>query len=359
MAGSEPEEVPMARVLITGASGHLGAALVRAALRGGHDVRAMVRASSDRRGLQGLAAEVVVGDVLDPASLEAASAGRELVLHAAAVYRNWAPTEEAILAPAVAGTENVLRAAAAAEVRRVVVTSSNAAVGYGDDPRRPLDETSWNATPHAVYVRAKTQAERRALALGPELGIEVVSVCPCGIVGLWDYRPTPTTKAVVAMVQGGPSVLDLAVTDVRDVAEGVLLAAERGRPGERYLLAGENCTKERIAEIVSAATGKPVRAMLPPRPVMWALAAVGELRARLGGPDPDITRDELADVYGRHLLYDSTKARTELGWTSRPAEDALRDAIRWAAASGMMAPKAAEALRVRLPPDPEWSAGRD
>jgi dihydroflavonol-4-reductase len=344
----------MAKILITGASGHLGAALVRAALKAGHDVRALVRASSDRRGLQGVEAELVEGDVLDEASLAGACEGREIVLHAAAVHRNWAPNEEDILAPAVRGTENVVRAAAGAGVRRVVLVSSNAAVGYGSDPKRPLDERSWNEAPHAVYIRAKTQAERRGLELGKELGIEVVSALPCGIVGPWDHKPTPTTKSVLAMATGGPSVIDVAVTDVRDVAAGVLLAAEKGRPGERYLLAGENCTKERLAELVSAVTGKSVRPMLPPRPVMWMLAAAGELRARFGGPSPDITRDELADVYGRHLLYDSKKARTELGWSPRPADAAVKDAIAWAVSSGLM--KASDDLRARLPADPEWSA---
>lgn len=346
----------MAKVLITGASGHLGAALVRAAVHAGHDVRALVRSASRREGLQGLPIEVVEGDLLDPASLEAACEGREWVLHAGAVHRNWAPDEAQILAPAIEGTENVLRAAKASGVRRVVIVSSNAAVGYGADPKRPLDETSWNESPHAPYVRAKTLAERRGLALGRELGLEVVSVCPCGIVGPYDRRPTPTTKAVLGMATGGPAVLDLAITDVRDVADGVLLAAEKGRPGERYLLAGENCSKERVAELVSGVIGKPVKAMLPPRAVMWALAAAGELRARLGGPDPDITRAELADVYGRHLMYDSTKAREELGWTFRPADVALADTYRWLAAAGLLKGPVGDAVRARLPPDPEWSS---
>jgi dihydroflavonol-4-reductase len=346
----------MSRVVITGASGHLGTALVRAAVRAGHEVRALVRAGSDLRGLEGVRAERVVGDLLDPRSLEAAFAGCEVVLHAAAVHRNWAPDEATILAPAIEGTEHVLRAAKAAGVRRVVLVSSNAAVGYGAVGRPPLDETSWNEHPTAPYIRAKTLSERRGLALGAELGLEVVSVCPCGIVGPYDRRPTPTTRAVLGMATGGPSVLDLSVTDVRDVADGVLLAAAKGRPGERYLLAGENCTKERVAELVTAVTGQPCKAMAVPRPMLWLLAAFGELRARLGGPDPDLSRAEVADVGGRHLLYDATKARTELGFRPRPAEEALRDTYAWLAHAGLLTGAVGESVKARYPADPEWTA---
>lgn len=339
----------MSKMLITGATGHLGAAVVRAALRDGHEVRVLVRPTSDTRGIDGLPVERVAGDLLDADSVRAACDGCGLVLHVAAVHRNWAPRDEDILDPAVLGTENVLRAAKAAGVRRVVITSSNAAVGYGDDPARPLDETSWNAAPHAVYIRAKTLAERRGLELGRELGLEVVSVLPCGIVGPYDHRRTPTTKSILAVAGGGPSVLDVAVTDVRDVADGVLLAAARGRPGERYLLAGENCTKEQLAAIVGVLTGRPAQAMLPPRFVMQILAWVGELRARLGGPDPDITRAEILDVYGRHLLYDSRKARSALGWSPRPAAEALGAALRWAVDQGWLTGDVAASITAHVP----------
>ena len=339
----------MARVLVTGATGHVGAAVVRSALRDGHEVRVLVRATSETRGLDGLPVERVEGDLLDAESLGAACDGCEVVLHVAAVHRNWAAREEDILGPAITGTENVLRAAKAAGVRRVVITSSNAAVGYGDDPARPLDERSWNAEPHAVYIRAKTLAERRGLELGRELGVEVVSVLPCGVVGPYDLRRTPTTKSILAIAGGGPSVLDVAVTDVRDVADGVLLAASRGRAGERYLLSGQNCSKEELAAIVGGLTGRTVKAMLPPRFVMRALACVGEVRARLGGPDPDITRAEILDVCGRHLLYDSQKARTELGWSPRPAVEAVGASLRWAVDQGWLGGEVAQSVRARVP----------
>lgn len=345
----------MSKLLLTGATGHLGAATARAALAAGHEVVALARPKSDRRGLKGLAVTIVEGDLCDPASLAVAVAGCELVLHAGAVYRSWAADEADILRPAIEGTENVVRAARTAGARRVVVTSSNAAIGYGADPSRPLDETSWNEAPRAAYIRAKTLSERRGFEVGREVGMEVVSICPSGIIGPWDWRNTPTTRSVIAMVGGGPAVLDVALTDVRDVASGLLLAAEKGRAGERYLIAGDNCTKERIAQIVGGITGRKVKAMLPPRAVMWLLAAAGELRASLGGPDPDLTRAALADVYGRHLLYDHGKAVRELGWTFRPAEEAIRDAIRWVLFTGALTGRIAADLRTKLPPDPSWA----
>jgi dihydroflavonol-4-reductase len=343
------KEASLPRILVTGATGHLGAALVRAARARGHDVRALARKTSDRRGIAGVDVEVVEGDLLDPASLAAAVAGCDVVLHAGAVYRNWARDPDEILRPAIEGTANIVNAAAKANVRRVVLCSSNAAVGYGTARAVLLDETSWNTNPKAAYIRAKTVAERSGLDLGAKLGLETVSVCPCGIIGPWDYRRTPTTRGVASMALGGPSVLDLAVTDVRDIAEGHLLAAERGKPGERYLLAGENCTRERVAELMTAVTGRKVRAMLPPRAVMWLIAAFGELRARAGGPDADLTRDAIADVYGRHLMYDHGKAVRELGWTFRPAADVIRDAVRWLIFLGDVKPIAG------LEPDPTWT----
>ena len=159
-----------------------------------------------------------------------------------------------------------------------------------------------------------------------------------------------SSDLVRSMATGGPSVVDACLTDVRDVADGLVRAAASGRPGERYLLAGEPCRKERIAEVTSALTGRKVAAMTPPRALLWLLGLVGELRAGMGGPDPDVTRASLADVYGRHLLYDSAKARRELGWSYRPVEDVLRDSLRWLVHLGALPASG------RVPaPDPAWA----
>lgn len=339
----------MPRVLVTGANGHLGANLVRAAVARGDEVRALVRPGSDTRGLRGVEAPIVKGNVLDEASLVAAMQGCALVLHAAAVYKNWARDPDEIVRPAVAGTRNVLAAAQKAGVRRVVVTSSNATIGYSKDPARPLDESSTMHHPKSPYIRAKCESEALALALGAERGIDVVVVNPCGILGRHDWRLTPTTRAVRAIVDGGPVVVGVAVTDVRDVAAGHLLAADHGTPGRRYLLSGDNVTPAEQADIFARLLGRRPGVFTPPAALLRALALTQETIARFGGKDPELTRDILDDVAGGCLFYDATRAKRELGWTHRPASDALEDTVRWLLFVDAVKPNVARRLRATLP----------
>lgn len=341
------------KVMITGASGHLGAHLVREARADGHDVRALVRPTSDLRGLEGLDVERVQGDLLDPESLARACDGVELVLHAGAVYRNWAPDDDAILRPAVDGTRNVLMAARRAGVRRVVVTSSNATVGY-PPPGEVWDESHVMTGATSAYIRAKCDAERVALELAAEGGPEVVVCNPSGILGPWDLRLTPTTRSLKGAASGDPMILDVAITHVADVARGHLLAAERGTPGRRYLLAGENCTAAQLAALVGELCGVRVRAMLPPRFVMRLIAWNEVRKARRGGGDAAITAEQIADVYGRTLFYDSTRARTELGWSARPAREIVLDTLGWLAALGELPGPVAQRVSASRPPDPDW-----
>jgi len=344
----------MTRILVTGATGHLGGNLVRDLLAHGHQVVALARPGSDRRGLAGLDLTVAEGDLLDAPSVRAAVDGCEWVIHAGAVYVNQSRDPDAVIRPSVEGTANVLRAAKDAGVRRVVHTSSNATIGY---PRgtTPLDETHHNTDQRgSPYVAAKCESESLALRLGAELGVETVVVCPCGILGPWDFKLTPTTRAARDMGNGGPAVLDLSVTHSADVASAHRLAAERGRPGERYLAAAENLTAERVAAIVDTVTGAGSRAMRPPWAVFWLLAVAQEVASALTGRDPELTRAILRDVHGCALFYDSTKARTELGWDPRPGADAITDTIRWLAWTGQLKPAVAERVKARFPADPTW-----
>lgn len=344
----------MARLLVTGATGHLGAWVVRDLHAHGHTTVSLARKTSDRRGLVGTATTLVDGDLLDRASIDRALAGCDGVIHAGAVHRNAALDPGDLLRPAIEGTRNVLEAAAAAKIRRVVHCSSNATVGYGQT-EVPLDETSFMTNPQSAYIRAKVESEREALALGARLGVEVVVVNPCGILGPWDLRITPTTKAVMDMANGAPAVVDVTLTHVEDVAAGHRLAWEKGTPGQRYLLAGDHAMRERAASTMTALLGRKVRVLRPPYAVVWALALLQEKRFRLGGPEPDITRATLADL-GRngHLLYDAGKARRELGWTSRPLMDTLRDTLRWLAHRRRITGATGEALRAKWPADPDW-----
>jgi dihydroflavonol-4-reductase len=339
--------------LVTGANGHLGANLVRAALAEGWKVRALVRTTSNLQALSGLDIETVTGDILDPASLDAACEGVELVLHAAAVYRNWAADDDAIVGPAVRGTENVLRAAARAGVGRLVLTSSIAAVGYGR-PGESLDESHFMQNPQSAYVRAKCESEALALALGPELGVEVVVCNPGGNMGPWDINITPTTRAVRSLCTGGPALLDLGPTHIEDIAKGHLLAAERGVAGERYLLTGENLTKEQLAALFTELTGVTVKTLALPRFVLWVVAVTEVLKARFTGKDADITPRQVSDVFGKVLWYDSAKAQEQLGWTHRPARETVLDTLAWLAVRGELPKAVAAKVLEQRPADPDW-----
>lgn len=323
------------RALVTGASGHIGANLVRDLVEHGYTVRAFVRAKSDTRGLDGLDVERVTGDVLDPTSVERACEGCSLVFHAGAPYVTWARDPSTIVEPAVRGTENVLRAAKAAGVRRVVVTSSCNAVGFTKGER--LDERTWNERATSPYMRAKLEQERRADALAAELDLDVVKVLPTGVLGPHDYRRTPTTGPFVdALVGKGPVPFPMNLIDVRDVARGHVLAAERGRRGERYLLGGENVDVSTLASLVEKHTGRRPKEGLPPAWVLRTVAAVSEAFAPLVGTAPPITRALLDDVDGGAPLFDCGKARRELGLEPRGAEEVVVSVIAWARQMGWM-----------------------
>jgi len=344
----------MSVVLVTGATGHIGSHVVRALLDAHHEVVAFHRAGSNTAGLQGLEVETRHGDLTDADAVAAAVEGCELVFHVGAVHRNWAPREADFTGPNIEGTRNVMRAARAAGVRRVVVTSSQATIGYTRDPEAPLDETHHNDELLLPYVRAKVEAERVALELGASEGPEVVVVNPTATCGPLDYRCTPTSAAMRDLFKGGPVLFGVNVVHVADVAAGYLLAAEKGRPGERYILGGEDVQRVDLADLVAKVTrGRPNHS-LPPRALLAVVARVMPLMARLTGKDAALSPDALATMWGHHMLYDSSKARAELGHAPRPAEETLRDTLRWHAFMGWLPAKVLRRLD-DLTPEPEWT----
>src|SRR5215831_8928898 len=241
------DEAVGARVdaLVTGGTGFVGANIVRELLLDGASVRVLARKGSDRRGLDGCAVEFVDGDLLDPASVRAAVVGAREVYHAAADYRLWAPDPRALYRTNVDGTRHVLEAAAEAGARRIVYTSTVGAVGI------PKDGTPGDETTHVslddmtgAYKSSKFLAERVAEELAAR-GAPIVIVNPSAPIGPWDVKPTPTGQMVVDFLRGKMvATLDtgLNLVHVRDVARGHILAAERGRVGERYILGHENCS---------------------------------------------------------------------------------------------------------------------
>jgi len=333
----------MTRALVTGASGHIGANLVRELLDRGYQVDALVRITSNLAGLDGLDVRLHHGDILDPLSLDKAMEGVEVLFHAAAVYVNWAADEADILDPAIVGTENVLRAAARHGVRRVVVTSSCNAVGFSDSAESPLDESHWNTELHLPYVRAKVEGERRAWALAKELGLDMVTVLPTGVLGPHDYKITPTTAYLRdAMAGQGPILPGMQNTvHVRDVAIGHVLAAERGRAGERYLLGSESIPHTRMASAIATVSGKSPSILNAPRWLLMAAAAVIETIAGFRGVEPALTTAMIRTAHGRHIYFDITKAREELGFAPRSTEETLADTWNWLVRIGQLSPNLA------------------
>ncbi len=324
--------------LLTGGTGFVGSAVARALLARGHRVRALCRPGSDRRNLAGLELEMVEGDLGDAASLARAVAGCRQVMHVAADYRIWVPDPEAMLRANVDGTVALLRAAHAAGAERIVHCSSVAALGLTADGT-PGDETTpvSEETVIGVYKKSKFRAEQAVLALVRDEGIPAVIVNPAAPIGPRDIKPTPTGRMIADAASGRmPAYLDtgLCVVHVDDVAEGHLLALERGRIGERYVLGGENLSLRDLLGLVAASAGRrPPRIRLPAG-LLWPVALACEGLARFG-IEPLVTRDHLR-MARKTMFFASAKAQRELGFSARPAAKAVADAVAWFRANGMV-----------------------
>jgi dihydroflavonol-4-reductase len=328
-----------APTLITGATGFVGSAVARALAVRGHTLRLLVRKGGDRRNVAELDAELAEGDLLDPASLVRAVAGCRSVLHVAADYRLWVPDPAPMVRANVEGTRALLLAAKAAGVERIVYCSSVAALGLTKDGT-PADERT-HVNPEGVvgiYKRSKWEAQRAVLDLARE-GVPVVVVNPSAPVGPRDIKPTPTGRMVLDAAAGRmPAYVDtgLNVVHVDDVAEGHALALERGRVGECYILGGEDLAMPAFLAMVDEAAGRrPQRRARLPVAALQPLALGAEALARLTGRTPIVTRDML--LMAKKLMYfSSAKARAELGYTPRPAREAVRDAVAWFREAGML-----------------------
>lgn len=333
------------RVLVTGASGHIGANLVRALEAGGRDVSALVRSTSDLRGLAGTKAHVVQGDVLDPASFRDAAKGCDVIYHAAAVYCTDPARAEEIHRAAMEGTRNLYDAADG--VKRIIYTSSVAAVGHNYDPGVVLDETSWNRAPMDAYCAAKTDSERLAWSLSKEKGIPTVVVNPGTVLGPHDWKPTPSNWLVLNYLRSPrPVYFDAGhcYVDVEDVARGHLLAEAKGRPGERYILGGDNVTIRDVFESLSSMTGLARPRVRLPRAALMAAAGGLEAASKLTRSRPLLTREKAGKIHGYYSYYTSEKAERELGYEWRAYGDALARAVEWFLESGQVPARRADAV---------------
>jgi dihydroflavonol-4-reductase len=321
------------KVLVTGASGFVGSAVARRLLVAGHSVRALLRRTSDRRNVDGLPVEIVHGDLTDRRSLAQAVAGCDALFHVAADYRLWVPDPPALYRANVDGTVQIMQAAADAGVRRIVYTSSVATLGSTEDGC-PSDENTPVSLTDMVghYKRSKYLAESHVRRLVDEQGLPAVIVNPSTPIGPRDVKPTPTGRMIVDAVTGRiPAYVDtgLNLIHVDDVANGHLLAFERGAIGERYILGGHNMTLKEILAAVAALVGHaPPRVRLPYNLVL-PFAYAAQAWARLtDGAEPRVTVDAVR-LSKKRMFFKSDKAQRDLGLFARPVEAALADAVQW------------------------------
>jgi dihydroflavonol-4-reductase len=321
-----PEDI----VLVTGASGFIGGSIARLLSRNGFKVRAFVRPTSSRANLKPQY-EIAEGDVADRASVRAAMRSARFVFHVAADYRLWAPDPRPMFRTNVDGVRIVMEEARRAGVERIVHTSSVAtlapdAAGLCDESRRLAPEAAAGA-----YKRSKILSERLVEAMAERDGLPVVIVHPSAPLGPGDLRPTPTGRIVVEALRGHmPAFVDtgLDIVHVDDVAIGHLLALRHGRIGERYILGGENVKLFDILTEIARLVGRaPPRVKLPRGPLV-PIAFVNELFARATGAEPFLNLESLR-LAATPMFFDDRKARRELGYASRPYQEAVADAVRW------------------------------
>ncbi len=342
--------------LVTGASGFVGSRLVRALVARGVRVRAFVRPGSNLRFLSGYSPEQVslaFGDITIEHTVYRALAGCDRLYHVASHFKMWDSKPERILGPALEGTVAVLKAARARQLAKVVVTSSVASLGVTREPSE-LDETAtMSLRDPEVYIRAKKEALDATMAFASELPL--VAVLPSGIVGPGDWKPTPTGAGLLEylnfprFLSFPTTVGGLNLVDVDDVAAGHILAMEKGVPGERYILGGENVTFQQMFQGLSDVSGLPSPAKPISSRFIPLVGRLMEVKARLFGGDPPITYRLARDYATSYIWVTSQKAERDLGYTHRPARQALERAVRWYLEHGYVKPTAASHVRLAAP----------
>jgi dihydroflavonol-4-reductase len=327
------------RVLVTGGAGFIGSSVVRELRDRGAHVVAMLEPGADCANLADLDVESVTADLRDADAVAKAADGCRFIFHVAALYRFWAKDPNAFYDINVTGTRHVLDAARRSACERLVYTSTVGTLGlHGSSPSDPVDETSFAHIDHLFggYKQSKYVAEHEVLRAAAE-GLPVVLVQPTTPVGPRDRAPTPTGRTVLEFLNGRfPGYVDttLNIVDVEDVAHGHVLAAEQGSTGRSYILGGENLLLRDVLAALAEATGLPAPTRQFPNRVALAVAHLsGLVEGRLLGREPTLPL-EAAKMSTTHMSFDDRRARTELGYTSRPAAEALHRAAHWFAEAG-------------------------
>src|SRR5471032_12036 len=325
-------------VLVTGASGFVGAAVARAAMARGFKTKVLMRPTASHANIKGLDVEPVSGDMRDAASMATALSGARYLFQVAADYRLWARDMSEIERNNLSGARATMRAALKAGVERVVYTSSVAALKPGNG--KAVDETSRHSRDSAIgaYKRSKLVAEREVERMIAEEGLPAVIVAPSTPIGPRDIKPTPTGRIIVEAATGKvPAFVDtgLNLVHVDDVAQGHLAALDRGKIGENYILGGEDVSLEVMLADIAQMSGRRAPTLKLPRGPLFPLAWGAEAVARLTGKEPFLTADALRMSRYR-MFFSSAKAKAELGYKARPYREGLQGALAWFGANGYL-----------------------
>jgi dihydroflavonol-4-reductase len=325
--------------LITGATGFIGSAVARELGARGHQIRVLVRSTSNRRNIDGFTPEIMFGDINDPAAVARAVVGCRYVFHLAADYRIWVPNDKPMMRTNIEGTASLMRAAKAAGVEKIVHCSSVAALGVRPDGQPANEDTPVDVKKIAgAYKRSKYLGEQAVRKLIQDEGVPAVIVNPSAPVGMRDIKPTPTGRMIVDAANGKiPAYMDTGLNLVRveDVAVGHALALERGTIGQGYILGGENLMLREILTMITEEAGrKRPRYKVTPT-MMWPVACVEEWLARMFKMEPRVTRDHLRMARYK-MFFSSDKAIRELGYAPRPVRPAIKEAVAWFLANGMV-----------------------
>lgn len=325
------------KAFLTGATGFVGANLARELIRQGFEVKVLVRRESPRKNVEGLPLETIEGDLLDYALLVKAMRGCQVLFHCGAYYSLWMKDAATLYRVNVEGTRTVLGAAREARVERAVYTSSVAAIGVPAAGQLGTEETRTTAEALVSdYKKSKFLAELE-VRLICAAGFPVVIVNPSTPIGPYDIKPTPTGRIVLDFMRGKiPFYVHtgLNLIDVRDVARGHLLALEKGRAGERYILGNQNATLKEILDMLAGITGRPAPGHALPYVIPFTAALIDEVvLGRLFGKTPEISLYSVM-MSRKPMYYDSSKAIRELGLPQSPIREALRSAVDWFTENG-------------------------
>jgi dihydroflavonol-4-reductase len=326
------------KVAVTGASGRIGNVVVRKLIESGHEVRVLVRRDDDRA-LAGLAPDRVRGDVFDEDALRALARGCEVLYHLAAVVSIHGDSDGRVRRTNVDGTRKVLEISRECSIRRVVYFSTFHV--FSEFPQdEPLDETRPLAfRSNMAYTRTKAESLQWALDFSRQTGIEVVALCPTGVLGPFDFAPSPAGQMLLDFYRGKIPLLPpggVDWVDVRDVADAAVAALNKGRGGEAYILSGQYARVSDLARCIGAVTQRPVPGHVAPDWLLRAALPFVAFYARISGKQPLFTTESLDTLRDGARVVSSEKARRELGYAARPIEDSIRDAYNWFKTNGYL-----------------------